>query len=74
MSVQTVGVNLIPDDSPINVAFETVTNEGIWKRAGIIFVGGILILIGVVLLIAGSRAVKNVTKLATGVVTKGIVK
>lgn len=72
----TVQTGLLPDlsDNPVNNFFRAISNEGLWKRAGVITVGVMLVLIGVVLLIAGSRAVKQLASTATGVASKVVTK
>lgn len=74
MTAEIVQTGIIPgvDAGPVDTFFATITNEGLWKRAGVIWLGGVLVIIGVVLLIAGTRAVKTAASLATKVASKGV--
>lgn len=79
MSNATPAVDIIPDvgdivPDEVTDVFRIIGSEGLWLRGGAIFAGGLLIIIGIVIMISGTRAVKQVASLATSVATKGIVK
>lgn len=62
---------------PVDTFFTIVTNPGFWQRTGVITIGVFLLIIGSVILISGTKAVKEaaslVTNVASKVVTKGAV-
>lgn len=64
----------IPGAEPLTRILNVLSSPGLWARVGIGVAGSFLVIVGLVLMIAGTRAVKDVAKLATGVVTKGVVK
>lgn len=69
---------LIPDltssSSALDRVLTTVASDGFWKRTGVIAVGSALVLIGTILAFSGTRAVKDATKLVTGVASKVVTK
>ncbi len=73
-------MGLIPDvalPSGVTRITDVIASEGFWKRAGVIAIGISFILIGTVIALSGTRAVKEATQLVTGaaskIVTKGVV-
>ena len=46
----------------IGVVIGTVTSVAFWKRAGVLFVGWLVLLVGFVVLVSGSKPAKMVTK------------
>jgi hypothetical protein len=74
-TVQPAGI--LPDvelPSGLTAFFEVVSSEGFWKRLGVGALGTALVIVGLVVLISGTRAVKQVASLATSVVSKGVIK
>lgn len=78
----TVDAGILPPieftpPKPVDDFFAVVGNAGFWQRAGVIGIGVFLLIVGSVLLISGTKAVKDVaglvTNAATKVVTKGAV-
>ena len=54
--------------------FNVLTDEGFWARFGVIFLGSVLIIIGLVLMLAGAKGVQQAASMAVGVASKGIIK
>ena len=46
----------------VGVVIGTITSVSFWKRAGVLFVGWIVLLVGFVVLVSGSKPAKMVTK------------
>lgn len=79
MTEVTPTVDIIPDvgdivPDEVTDVFRVIGSEGLWLRGGVIFAGTILIIIGIVIMISGTRAVKQAASLVTSVASKGIVK
>lgn len=79
MSNTTPAVNILPDvgdvvPDEVTDVFRVIGSEGLWLRGGAIFAGGMLITIGIVIMLSGTRAVKQAASLVTSVASKGIVK
>lgn len=67
----------LPDTSGITKVFDTISDQGFWMRFGVVTIGVALVIIGTVVMVSGTKAVKQATSLAVGaaskVVTKGVV-
>lgn len=64
-------VDLTPE--PVDDFF-AVSNAGVWQRFGVIAAGSFLLVVGTVLLISGTKAVKDVAGLVTNVASKVVTK
>lgn len=72
----TMPVGILPDiELPAGLTgiLNTISDGGFWMRFGVIFLGGVLVIIGLVILIAGAKGVQDLAKLGVGVATKGVV-
>lgn len=65
-------VDLTPE--PVDDFFAIVSNAGVWQRFGVIAAGSFLLVVGTVLLISGTKAVKDVAGLVTNVASKVVTK
>lgn len=63
---------VIPES--IEKPFRIIGSEGLWKRGGIIILGTALVIIGIVLMVSGSAAIKDAASLAASVASKGVIK
>lgn len=63
---------IIPDS--IEKPFQVIGSESLWKRVGVVALGCALVIIGIVLMVSGTQAIKDAASLAASVATKGIVK
>lgn len=74
----TVDAGILPDidiiPEPVDRIAAVVGSEGFWKRFGVISAGIALTIIGTVIAVSGTRAVKDATKLVTGVASKVVTK
>lgn len=59
---------------PVDDFFTIVGNAGFWQRAGVIGIGVFLLIAGTVILISGTKAVKDVAGLVTNVASKVVTK
>lgn len=59
---------------PVDDFFAIIGNAGFWQRAGVIAVGSFLLVVGTVVLISGTKAVKDVAGLVTNVASKVVTK
>lgn len=64
----------IPVPESIEKPFRILGSEGLWKRGGVVILGGALVIIGIVLSVAGSQAIKDTVGLVASVASKGVVK
>lgn len=74
----TVDAGILPPidftPEPVDDFFAIVGNTGFWQRAGVIAAGSFLLVVGTVILISGTKAVKDVAGLVTGVASKVVTK
>jgi hypothetical protein len=63
---------LIPES--VEKPFQVIGSSSLWKRVGVVALGSALVIIGLVLMVSGSQAIKDAASLAVGVASKGIVK
>lgn len=66
------GTNLNPL-SGIGDVFNKIFNADLWKRIGVGYLGGVLILAGIYIIIANTRVGKEAIGAAAGVASKGLV-
>lgn len=64
----------IPGLDAVGRIFAVIGSEGFWKRAGVMVLGTFLVIVGVVIAVSGTRAVKDATKLVSGVASKVVTK
>lgn len=64
----------IPIPESVEKPFRILGSEGLWKRGGVIVLGTALVIIGIVLAVAGSQAVKDAASFATSIASKGVIK
>lgn len=78
----TIDAGILPDinipvPEPVDRIANVIGSEGFWKRTGVITIGVYMVIIGTILLVSGTKAVKDLGKtvMAVGskVVTKGAV-
>lgn len=60
----------IPGGDALGRIFTVIGDSGFWKRVGVITLGISLVLTGTVIAVSGTKAVKDATKLVTGVASK----
>lgn len=51
---------------------DVITAPGFWKRVGVGYLGAMLIILGVVVILAGSKPGQTVIKAGTSIATKGL--
>ena len=76
-TVQPVGILPdieIPGADALGRIFSVIGSEGFWKRAGVMVLGTILVIIGTVIAVSGTKAVKDTAQLVTGVASKVVTK
>lgn len=74
-------MGILPDidvtPEPVDDFFSVVGNAGFWQRTGVIVAGAFCVIVGTVILVSGTKAVKDAGNLALGaaskIVTKGVV-
>lgn len=64
----------IPIPESVEKPFRIIGSEGLWKRGGVIALGAALIVIGIVLALSGSQAIKDTAGLVASVASKGVIK
>lgn len=67
-----MSIDIIPE--PVDRILAVVSNPGFWQRTGVITIGSVLVIIGTVIAVSGTRAVKEIGQLATSVAGKVITK
>lgn len=67
----------VPQLDSLSRILNVIGSAGFWKRTGVVTAGLALVIIGTVIMVSGTRAVKEAASLVTGaatkVVTKGVV-
>lgn len=58
----------------VNNAFSAITNPDMWKRIGVGALGVVLVIVGIVIILSTSEAVKKSASAVAGVVSKGVIK